>query len=70
MKTNVGTVDRWVRLVLGAALIAAALFSGLTIFDGAVMTYGAILVGVVLAGTGLMRTCAAYSIFGIRTCKV
>ncbi|WP_085309952.1 YgaP family membrane protein [Planktotalea arctica] len=70
MTTNVGTVDRGVRLVLGVALIAAALFSGLTIFDGAVMKYGAILVGVVLAVTGLMRTCPAYSIFGIRTCKV
>ena len=70
MTTNVGTVDRGVRLVLGVALIAAALFSGLTIFDGAVVKYGAILVGVVLAVTGLMRTCPAYSIFGIRTCKV
>jgi len=70
MTTNVGTVDRGVRLVLGVALIAAALFSGLTIFDGAVMKYGAILVGVVLAVTGLMQTCPAYSIFGIRTCKV
>lgn len=70
MTTNVGTVDRGVRLVLGVALIAAALFSGLTIFDGAVMKYGAILVGVVLAVTGLMRTCPAYSILGIRTCKV
>ncbi|WP_223428075.1 YgaP family membrane protein [Tateyamaria pelophila] len=70
MITNVGTVDRGVRLVLGVALIAAALFSGLTIFDGAVMKYGAILVGVVLTVTGLMRTCPAYSILGIRTCKV
>lgn len=70
MTTNVGTVDCGVRLVLGVALIAAALFSGLTIFDGAVMKYGAILVAVVLAVTGLMRTCPAYSIFGIRTCKV
>ena len=34
------------------------------------MCGGGILVGVVLAGTGLMRTCPAYSIFGIRTCKV
>lgn len=70
MTTNVGSVDRGVRLVLGVALIVAALFSGLTIFDGAVMKYGAILVGVVLALTGLMRTCPMYSIFGIHTSKV
>lgn len=70
MTTNVGSVDRGVRLVLGVALIVAALFSGLTIFDGAVMKYGAILVGVVVALTGLMRTCPMYSIFGIRTSKV
>ena len=69
MITNVGTMDRSIRLIVGAALVAVAVFSGWAIFDGAVMRYGAIVVGLILAGTGYMRTCPAYSIFGIRTCK-
>ena len=70
MNTNVGSLDRIVRLVLGVMLIAAALFSGLAFFDGTVVKYGAVVVGLVLAVTGLMRTCPMYSILGIRTCKV
>ncbi len=70
MTANVGSLDRIVRLVLGVALIAAALFSGLTFFDGNVARYGAVIVGLVLVVTGLMRTCPAYSILGIRTCNV
>jgi hypothetical protein len=70
MTINVGTVDRVVRLVVGVALIAAALFSSMTIFDAVVVKYGAIALGLVLTATGLMRTCPMYSILGIQTCKV
>lgn len=70
MTANVGNLDRIVRLVLGVVLIAAALFSGLTFFDGNIVKYGAVVVGLVLVVTGMMRTCPAYSILGIRTCKV
>ncbi len=70
MKTNVGLLDRNVRLVIGVVLIAAALFSGLAIFDGNVVRYGAVAIGLVLMVTGLARTCPAYSILGIRTCQV
>lgn len=70
MNTNVGTLDRAIRLALGAALVVAALFSGLAIFDGAVLKYTAVIVGLVLGVTGLMQTCPAYSILGIRTSKV
>ncbi len=70
MITNVGTTDRAIRLVLGVALVAAALFSGLAVFDVAVVKYGTVFVGLLLTITGLMRTCPAYSILGIRTCKV
>lgn len=70
MTINVGTVDRIVRLVVGIALIAVALFSSMAIFDAVVVKYGAIALGLVLAATGMLRTCPMYSIFGIRTCKV
>jgi hypothetical protein len=69
MIANVGTVDQAVRVVAGLVLIAAALFSGLVIFDGSVVKYGAVVVGVVLAATGLMRTCPMYSILNISTRK-
>lgn len=69
MTINVGTMDRGIRLVIGLALIAAALFSGIAMFDGAILKYGALIIGVVLVGTGLMRTCPAYSILGIKTCS-
>lgn len=70
MTRNVGSMDRTIRLIVGLAMIAAALFSGLAVFEGSLIRYGAVAVGLVLAVTGLMRTCPAYSILGIRTCKV
>jgi hypothetical protein len=70
VNTNVGNLDRAIRLVLGMALVVSALFSGLAVFDGAVLKYTAVIVGLVLGVTGLMRTCPAYSILGIRTSKV
>jgi hypothetical protein len=70
MVVNVGTVDRVVRLVLGVGLIVVVLYGGLAFFDGAFAKYIAIIVGLVLAITGLMKTCPIYSILGIGTCKV
>lgn len=69
MNTNVGTTDRAIRVVLGVALVAAALFSGISLFGNDIVKYGAVLVGVVLAVTGLVRTCPAYALLGIDTCK-
>jgi hypothetical protein len=69
MTANLGTLDRGIRLVLGIVLIALALASTITIFDNAVMMYGVILLGFVLATTGVIGICPVYSLFGIRTCK-
>jgi len=69
MTVNVGGLDRLVRLVIGAALTACALLSGLEIFDDAFVKYGAVVVGLVLIITGLVRLCPLYSILGIRTCN-
>lgn len=70
MDANVGSADRMVRLAVGVLLIAVALFSGLAIFESGIVRYGAVAVGLVLAVTGLMRTCPLYTVLGIRTCKV
>lgn len=69
MTTNVGTIDRILRAALGAVLLYLAFASGLPAFDGALMKYGAAIVGLVMLGTSAMRMCPLYSIFGIKTCR-
>ena len=58
--TNVGSVDRVFRIVLGLVLIAL-------VFVGPQTPWGWI--GLIPLATGFMRTCPVYSIFGINTCK-
>lgn len=60
MKANVGGIDRVLRIAVGAALIAWALFGG-----GPVWAW----IGVVPLATGAMNFCPAYGILGINTCK-
>ena len=62
MQTNVGGIDRAVRIVAGSALILFALLSG-----SAYAAWGWI--GVPLLATGLIGWCPAYLPFGIRTCR-
>ncbi len=59
MKTNEGTVDRAVRVIAGAALVALAA-------TGTVGAWGWI--GLVPIATGLMGWCPAYTLLGINTC--
>lgn len=60
MKTNVGSVDRALRIVLGLAIMAAGYYYK--------NWWG--LVGLVPLLTGIVRFCPAYLPFGISTCKV
>ncbi|MCB1521736.1 MAG: DUF2892 domain-containing protein [Hyphomicrobiaceae bacterium] len=63
MKTNVGMIDRILRIVVGLGLIALAL----GLLPGiAPSPFGWI--GVVPLLTGLFAVCPAYSIFGLNTC--
>ena len=59
MSVNVGTLDRTLRIIVGVALLAMMFIGPKTIWG---------LVGIIPLATGLMRTCPAYSIFGINTC--
>lgn len=61
MKPNVGTVDRLLRIVVGAALIGLAAF-------GVIGMWG--YVGLVPLATGLFRFCPAYTLLGFRTCPL
>lgn len=69
MTVNVGTIDRIVRAVLGLVLLYLAFGSGLPLFDGAVMKYGAALIGIVMLVVAAVRVCPIYSIFGVKTCR-
>ncbi len=57
--TNVGSVDRLLRIILGVVLIAL-------VFVGPQTPWGWI--GVVPLVTGFLRTCPLYSLLGINTC--
>lgn len=62
MSSNVGGIDRILRIAVGLALIAFALFSR---HEYAIWGW----IGVVPLATGLIRWCPAYAPFGIKTCK-
>jgi hypothetical protein len=59
MKTNVGGIDRILRIVTGIVLITLAI-------SGAIGIWGWI--GILLLATGLFRFCPAYPMLGINTC--
>lgn len=59
MKTNVGSTDRILRIILGVVIIAVGFYYQ--------SWWG--LVGIVPLATAFMRWCPAYLPFGISTCK-
>ena len=62
-KNNVGGVDRILRIVVGLVLI-------LCYFLFPAASYGWLfLIGIIPLATGLMGSCALYSLLGINTCK-
>ena len=64
LKTNVGGIDRVLRILVGLALIAGY-------FLNPDATYRwAYLLGIIPLATGLMSTCPLYSILGISTCPM
>ena len=60
MQTNVGGIDKILRILVGIALIVWALFGG------PVWAW----IGVVPLATGLLGWCPAYTLLGIKTCPV
>ena len=60
MKTNVGGIDKVLRIVAGVALVTWALMGG------PVWAW----IGVVPVATGLMGWCPAYTLLGMNTCPI
>ncbi|MEO9781930.1 MAG: DUF2892 domain-containing protein [Sedimentitalea sp.] len=69
MSINVGTLDRVLRVLLGLGLLYLAFLSGLPALDGALLKYGAAIVGIVMLVVAVTRVCPIYSIFGLKTCR-
>ncbi|MDD4865286.1 MAG: DUF2892 domain-containing protein [Alishewanella agri] len=61
MHSNVGGIDKVLRIIVGIALIATAA-------TGVIGAWGWI--GVVPLLTGLFNFCPLYTLIGIKTCKV
>ena len=61
MKKNVGNVERGLRVVVGLAMLAWAIWGG-----GAYAWIGWF--GIVPLATGLLGWCLPYQLFGISTC--
>ena len=59
MKSNVGGIDRILRIVAGILLIALTLM-------GVIGLWGWI--GIVPLATGLLGSCPLYTLFGLSTC--
>ena len=67
MNTNVGMIDRFVRLGLGLVLLFSPLLNIPAIWSSPAFAYVSMAIGLVLIGTGLFGHCLLYRLFGIRT---
>ena len=65
MKTNVGNMDRVVRIVIAAVLAFLYLSETVTGTLGTVL----LVVAIILLLTALFRFCGAYTLFGVNTCR-
>ena len=61
MKANIGGVDRALRVLVGVTLIVLAATNQIGPWGW---------LGIIPALTGLVRFCPAYTLLGIRTCKL
>jgi len=62
MSTNVGSIDRIIRIIIGVAAVTFAMLS-----DHELAVWG--FIGIVPLFTAVIGWCPAYLPFGIKTCK-
>lgn len=60
MKQNVGKLDRWIRIVLGVALLSLLVF-----LNGSIRWIG--LIGLIPLITGILNFCPIYALLHINT---
>lgn len=62
LKKNIGSIDRILRVIIGAALLIAYF-----VMENASPF---LLIGIIPLATGLLSSCPLYSILGIKTCPM
>lgn len=67
MVSNVGTFDRALRFLIGAALIVAPLLNFMGLEANTVIAYVMMAVGGILVLTAVFGTCPIYSLLGLNT---
>jgi len=65
---NVGSLDRILRFILGAALLVVPFVSPGIVAPLGAWRFAVMAAGVVLLVTAIIRVCPAYMLFGVRTC--
>ena len=70
MTTNLGSIDRIVRLLIGVALIVAPLLNMPNIWANSTLAVASMGIGGVLILTSLFRFCPIYRDFGLSTDKL
>lgn len=72
--SNVGTVDRLLRALVGLVLIAILFIGGAeqlgSFAYGGSLWWVPVAVGLVAVATAAMRFCPLYRVLGIRTCRI
>ncbi len=58
---NIGTLDRWLRIIIGAILILLAATDVLGLWA---------YIGIIPLATGIIRWCPLYTLLGIQTCPL
>ena len=62
---NVGSIDRIIRLVVGAALVVAPFITGWSIWANSFAMWGSVVVGAILVATAIFSFCPIYAALGM-----
>lgn len=66
---NVGSLDRILRFILGAALLVVPLVRPDLVAPLGAWRFAVMGAGIALLVTAAIRICPAYMLFGLRTCR-
>ena len=70
MTSNMGSLDRMLRLLLGLALLVSPLLNIPAIWSDGTWAYASMAIGLILTGTALFNFCPLYKLLGISTCRL
>ena len=67
MMNNIGLVDKIIRLIVGAILIAPPFVTRVYLFPTSVITIASVVTGALIMATALINVCPLYRVVGVRT---